>query len=109
MSSLKLLVVEDDVLNLELMEEVLTSLKAQVLPSRVAASTWTDVAVPIPRGEVHPCRSRGGDEHDRRLSTVNSAMRRTIAAAPPHQRAALCALVPQRRATSADAARGSAA
>lgn len=33
MSSLKLLVVEDDVLNLELMEEVLTSLKAQVLPT----------------------------------------------------------------------------
>ena len=32
MSCLKLLVVEDDVLNLELMEEVLTSLKAQVSP-----------------------------------------------------------------------------
>ncbi len=32
MSSLKLLVVEDDALNLELMEEVLTSLKAEVTP-----------------------------------------------------------------------------
>jgi CheY-like chemotaxis protein len=32
MSSLKLLVVEDDALNLELMQEVLTSLKAQVSP-----------------------------------------------------------------------------
>jgi uncharacterized protein (TIGR02266 family) len=34
MSSLKLLVVEDDELNLELMEEVLTSLKADVTPAR---------------------------------------------------------------------------
>jgi CheY-like chemotaxis protein len=34
MSSLKLLVVEDDELNLELMEEVLTSLQAEVTPAR---------------------------------------------------------------------------